>query len=191
MVFCLTENEETLAVYPFAFAFRVIYTLEGESLRVTYQVTNTGKDDLYFSVGGHEGYACPGSIENYSLLFEQEESPKTVLLDGPLLTYESKLLGSNTKELPLSRDLFALDSYIFTDLKSRAVTLKNNQTEETVTLSFDGADTLLIWGKPDGGFICLEPWCGIPDGINQGRFLQWIAPGCTESYHMDISLRSI
>ncbi len=163
MVFCLTENEETLAMYPFSFAFRVIYTLEEDALQVTYQVTNTGDEDLYFSVGGHEGYACPGDIETYSLLFEQEESPATVLLDGPLLTYESKLLGTKTKELPLSRELFALDSFIFTDLNSKSVSLKNNKTEETVTLSFEGSDTLLIWGKPDGGFICLEPWCGIPD----------------------------
>lgn len=37
--------------------------------------------------------------------------------------------------------------------------------------------------------ICVEPWCGLPNSINTGRFLKWIAPSETAMYRvmMDFS----
>lgn len=32
--------------------------------------------------------------------------------------------------------------------------------------------------------VCIEPWCGIPDGIHQERFVRWLQPGVTEQCRM-------
>lgn len=165
-VFLLRSDEETLKQYPFSFEFRVIYSLEKTKLTVTYHIRNTGGKDMYFSVGGHEGYACPDGIEAYSLLFEEPENLDSVLLTGPLLSHETVNLGKNTKELSLKNEYFSFDTLVFLNLKSEAVTLQNRNTEESVRLNFSGSTALLVWSKPDAEFVCLEPWCGLPDYID-------------------------
>ena len=34
---------------------------------------------------------------------------------------------------------------------------------------------------------CIEPWCGLPNSINTGRFVKWVDPGKTEEYGMRFS----
>ena len=51
--------KQTLAVYPFQFAFSVKYTLIENIVQVTYIVENTGSDKMYFSVGGHPAFKVP------------------------------------------------------------------------------------------------------------------------------------
>jgi hypothetical protein len=63
--FLLTYDENTLKVYPFKFEFRLIYSLENDTLNVTYFVRNIGENKLYFSVGGHPAFTVPLS-ENTS-----------------------------------------------------------------------------------------------------------------------------
>ena len=40
---------------------------------------------MYFSVGAHEGYALPGGLRSYRLVFPMEETFETRLLLGSLL----------------------------------------------------------------------------------------------------------
>ena len=76
-VFTLTETEETLKNYPFAFEFKVIYTLKGRTIDVEYVVTNKNDYDMYFSVGGHESYMFDGKIADCCVEFD-----KNVTLDA-------------------------------------------------------------------------------------------------------------
>ncbi len=59
IVFLLKQSEETLKVFPFPFDFRIGYTVIDSSIAVTYEVVNTGKETMYFSVGGHPAFALP------------------------------------------------------------------------------------------------------------------------------------
>ena len=45
--------------YPFPFHLEIIFSLEESVLKVEWQVTNTGKEALLYSIGGHPGFACP------------------------------------------------------------------------------------------------------------------------------------
>ncbi len=158
-----TENENTLKMYPFNFEFRAIYTLIGSSLQVEYRVNNVNDRDMYFSVGAHEAYATPEGIEDYDLIFPEKENLETVLLNGGLLTKNTMTIGKNTEYLPLYDKYFILDTLIFTNLKSRAVTLKNRKTDRKLTVSFPDCDYLGIWHKMSAGYICIEPWSGHSD----------------------------
>ncbi len=163
--FLLKANEKTLSVYPFDFEFRAKYTIDQNQLRVEYITTNKDNKTMYFSVGSHEAYSCPEGIEEYSLIFDEAENLQNELLTGPLLNHEHDTFGT-TNELMLNYRQFDIDTLIFTKLKTRNITLKNRSTGRKISVSFDGADNLLIWTKDNAKYLCIEPWCGLPDYVD-------------------------
>ncbi len=164
LVFC--ADEETKKEYPYSFAFRVIFELTGNSLAVSYKVENENGKTMCFSVGAHEAYACPDGIENYSVVFEKNETLDSYILDGNLLEKNFIRVMENGTEFPLKYDYFQVDALVFKSLQSRKVTLVHKNSAKKVTVSFPGHDFFLLWTKPTGRYICLEPWCGIPDGVD-------------------------
>lgn len=162
-VFAFSSNEETLKQYPFDFKFKVAFTLKGADLKVEYITENTGDKTMYFSAGAHEGYACPEGIEDYTVVFEKEEDLTANVLEGNLLGYNTINVGKNTNELKLKDEFFKVDALVFLNLKSRKVWLRNDKTGDAFSVSFDGADYLLLWTKYKAKYICIEPWFGISD----------------------------
>lgn len=161
--FLLKSDELSKSKYPFDYEFRVGYSLTDTSLKVEFFVKNTGDGDMFYSVGAHEGYACPGGIENYDIVFECEENLETVLLENGLLGKKTLKFGENITEFPLKKEYFELDTLIFTALKSRRVSLRNKISGKEIKIDFTGADNLLLWTDTRGDFLCVEPWCGLPD----------------------------
>ena len=51
VTFLLRDSEATREIYPFAFAFRVTYEIDGASLRVTYDAQNCGDKTMYCTFG--------------------------------------------------------------------------------------------------------------------------------------------
>ena len=166
IVFLHKFNKETLKNFPFEYELRVIYTLNGSEIKVGYNVKNLADSEMYFSVGGHEGYYCPEGIEEYSVIFDKPEILDSSILNGNLLEYNTINVGENTCELPLKYEFFAVDALVFLNLKSRKVSLKNRKTGEEVGLEFEGHDFFLLWTKPGAKYICMEPWCGCQDFVD-------------------------
>ncbi len=88
------------------------------------------------------------------------------ILDGNFLEYNTYSVGENTRELPLKYDFFAIDALTFLNLKSRQVSLVHRPTGRTISVEFDGFDYMFVWTKPNANYICIEPWCGIPDFVD-------------------------
>lgn len=164
--FLLKSNNDTKKCYPFDFELRVIYSLIENELTVTYDIKNTTDGDMYFSIGSHEAYSCPDGISEWSVIFDKEEDLIATPVDGPLLTYDENTLAKNTRILPLKDEYFEIDALVFLNLKSRKLTLKNDRTGYKIKLDFDSFPYLLIWTKPNAKYICIEPWCGIPDFVD-------------------------
>jgi len=166
IVFLLTESEETLKLYPFYFQLRIKYKLIKNSLRVEYSVNNTSSDTMYFSIGAHEAYLCPEGIEEYSVEFEKAENLDSWVLDGNMLNNKTVRIAENTRFLPLKYEYFDIDALVFKHLNSNKVLLKNNTN--TITVEFDGFDYFLLWTKPKANapYMCIEPWCGIPNSVD-------------------------
>ena len=167
-VFLLTDTPETLEVYPWHFEFRIKYTLTGTSISVDYDIKNTSSTPMYTSVGSHEAYACPEGIEDYDIIFERKETLKAARVNGTLIerTTDTVLYDSDT--LPLYNKYFDIDALVFTDIKSRFVTLRNRKNGKATSVSFPGFDYLLLWMKPGAGYICIEPWTTIPSYTDDG-----------------------
>lgn len=165
-VFLHRFNEETLKQFPFEYELRVVYALDNSSLKIDYNVKNLSDDEMYFSIGAHEGYYCPEGIEDYSIIFEKPEVLDNTILNGNLLEYNTINVGENVCEFPLKYEYFAVDALSFLDLKSKKLSLKNRKTGEERYLEFENHDVFFVWTKPGANYICLEPWCGCPDFVN-------------------------
>ena len=162
----LRSTEKTLAQFPYDLEFRVVFLLEEDKLRISYITDNKTDREMFFSVGAHEGYACPNGIEDYYLEFEHAETADRHLVDGNLLDYTAEKVMENTNILELRPNDYERDAIIFQGIKSRAVTLKHKHSDKTIRVDFDGFDYLGIWTKVGAKFLCIEPWCGIPDYID-------------------------
>lgn len=175
--FGMSSNKDTRKIYPFDFKFSIHFILEGTKVRVIHQITNTGSEDLYFSLGGHPGFKCPihpeEKYEDYYLEFESAENSSTWLLheDGTILD-ETAPVFSNSNIIPLTHELFSKDALIFKDLKSRKVTLRSKKSKEALSVSFEDFPYLGIWAKTNGDFVCIEPWLGIADKWNTDQQLE-------------------
>ena len=166
--FTLSDTPETRAIYPFAFALTVDYTLEGNSLRSSITVENTGKEVLPNAVGLHPGFNVPldsGSFEDWYLEFSEPCSPdKLIFSDTCYLTGKKVAFPlENGTTLALCHDLFDNDA-IFLSRIGQTVSLRSDKSDRFVTFSFPEFPYLGIWHAPktDAPYVCIEPWCGLP-----------------------------
>jgi galactose mutarotase-like enzyme len=176
ITFLIKSNEETGKVFPFSFEFRIRYTVVESALAVTYEVTNTGKEEGYFSVGGHPAFKVPltkgTSYNDYYLAFDQEEAaPRWPISPDGLIEAEPTPLFQDARLLPLTKALFQKDALVLKGLKSSRITLKSDETKHGLTMDFPGFPFFGIWAARDADFVCLEPWCGIADGVGSNQQL--------------------
>lgn len=177
ITFTLTDSEETLKNYPFHFSFSLTYTLQQNTVQLTYTVKNTGEDTMWFSVGAHPAFRVPvvpgTSFDDYYLAFSHVENAGRYPLDagGQVETYTTSLL-ENTANLPLNKQLFYQDALVFKHLQSTSIAIKSDATHHGLTVNFDGFPFMGIWNFKDADFVCIEPWCGIADAVNTTGQLQ-------------------
>lgn len=164
----LQSDEATLKVYPFHFNFQIQYKLSQNRIDIVHYVTNTGTDDMLFSIGAHPAFNCPieegKKYEDYFLEFEFPENESTYLLSKEgLVQNKTKSLLKNSRQLHLNDHIFDDDALIFKHLKSRKVVLKSNGSPSQIEVDYPHFPYLGIWAKPRAPFVCIEPWLGIAD----------------------------
>ena len=167
--FLLKSNAESRAHFPFNYELRVTFALKENVLSVKYDVKNLSDDTMYFSIGAHEGYNCPEGIEDYDVIFPQNETLNSNTVCGSLMEHNTIPIIENSDRIKLDYKYFSIDALIFKDLKSRSATLKNRVTERAIKVDFDGFDYFLLWTIPGASYICMEPWCGMPDSVDSNK----------------------
>ena len=166
--FSLSQDEKTMAVYPYKFSFQILYNLAGSELRVTFKVINYDDKAIHFGVGGHPGFNVPfvagEAQEDYFLEFEYHEPlNKHLLSPGGFYSGDTETVRLEGKTMPLSQNLFAKDALVFKDLKSRKVSLKSKNHPHSVSIEYPHFNYLGVWSKSGAPFVCLEPWIGCAD----------------------------
>ena len=116
--FSLSQDETTLANYPYKFSFQVLYDLSGRELRVTYKVINYDDQAIHFGVGAHPAFNTPfysnETLEDYFLEFEHDEPLKTHLLSSNgYFNGATEKVPQVNNILPITKDLFARDALVF------------------------------------------------------------------------------
>jgi galactose mutarotase-like enzyme len=173
--FSLVSNAQTLKIYPFEFKLVLRYTLKSHGLNCSYEVTNTGNQDLLFSIGGHPAFATPVgngiNYEDYFLRFNQDEELVYHKIKDNLISDDLVSLSLKDKTLGLKHELFYDDALVFKNLKSNKITLQNKVNAHGLHFTFQDFPFFGIWSAKDANFICLEPWAGIADGVNHNQQL--------------------
>lgn len=166
VVFLHKSDEETKTKFPFDYELRVCYTLTCKTLKVNYIVKNKTDKVMYFNIGSHEGYYTPEGIEDYDVIFPQNETLSANVLYGNLVSEQKIPILKDSNVLPLYDKYFTIDALVFKDLKSKSATLRNRKTGKSLTITFPDAKYFLLWHKQNAPYICLEPWNGIADIVN-------------------------
>jgi len=176
ILFTLQHNEQTLAVYPFEFKLALRYKIHGSSVCCTYEVTNPGEKDLLFSVGGHPAFTAPlnkeGNYSDYYLQFNKDEELNFHYVVDNLISEETTTQKLDDRKLYLKHELFYDDALVFKNLKSDSISLLNNMNYNGLDFNFKDFPFFGIWAAKDANFVCLEPWCGVADGVNHNQNLK-------------------
>lgn len=166
--FVLESDESTMKQFPFPFRFTLLFELQENTLKVSNIVENTGTEEMFFSVGAHEGYACPEGIEDYEIHFDEKQTLNSFVLNGNLLENHSICVAEDSCVFPLKYKYFAVDALVFKNILFTHATLVHKHSSKRVRVGFDGARYFLLWTKPNAKYICLEPWYGIQDIVGSG-----------------------
>jgi galactose mutarotase-like enzyme len=176
LLFTLSQTEDTLKVYPFEFSLGLRYKIEGATLSCTYEVQNPGEKTLLFSVGGHPAFAAPLEAEvkydDCFLEFNKDTDLTYHKIKADLIDDETGEISLVDGKLPLKHELFYEDALVFKTLKSDSISIKNTKTTNGLHFNFHNFPFFGIWAAKDADFVCLEPWCGIADGINHNQELK-------------------
>lgn len=189
---CLTNSDETMAVYPRKFAFTIAYSLKGDKLDILFKIENRDSKELPFGLGGHPGFQVPlaagKKFEDYQLRFSEACKPEMYLVTPQFF------FSGETTPYPLKDDTtIALDHSLFDDdaivLRNAAheVTLEAPGDSHSVTVTYPGMRYIGFWHKPhsDAPYVCIEPWCSlasfqdVPAVFETREDLLRIAPGTT------------
>ena len=176
----LKSTEETRTSYPYDFELKLIFSVAGDTLTQTYEVTNPANVVLPFTLGAHPAFNIPipgveaASLDQYHLLFTRSwTSYGPSITDKGLCDYTTpQRLIVDSDTLPLSWELIDREKTItLEDVPDRRITLAPNAEASSkahgIQMDFEGFDYLGIWSAAPGcPFVALEPWCGIADTVD-------------------------
>ena len=202
MVLTLASSEETYAQYLRHFVFRVIYALEGSTLKVAYEVENRDERTMYFGLGGHPGFNVPLEkglrFEDYRLRFGAACRPVRVGFSEDCFVNgeDAPFPLEDGCVLPLAHSLFDDDAIVLRDM-AREVTLEAPGGARSVTVAFPDMPYLGIWHRPktDAPYVCIEPWRSLPARRGETAVLErqadlvHLAPGETYVNRWRIAIR--
>jgi galactose mutarotase-like enzyme len=168
--FLLKSSPETLLKYPFHFELRVTYEVIGFKLQISFAVKNIGNELMHFSIGAHPAFKVPltshTNYTDYFLEFNQVESENRWPIDSHgLIESQSVPFLTNARIINLTKELFYQDAIVLKNLKSNIISLKSHRHDHGIDFHFDHFKFLGLWAAKDADFICIEPWCGIADGV--------------------------
>lgn len=155
--------------FPFRFNFNVGFRLSEKKLITTYKVSNPSAETIFFTLGAHPAFRFPFDKnhvkEDYFIEFEKDD-----FLTLHELTSSATYTGK-TEKFPLEDgklDLAKIDvseTFVFSGFKSDFVKLVEKESQRFIKVDIKDFRYIAFWKKPEGEFICIEPWIGKSDNV--------------------------
>ncbi|WP_295558198.1 aldose 1-epimerase family protein [uncultured Hyphomicrobium sp.] len=194
----LTSDDETRAVYPFAFQLDLAFAASGARLDIAAELTNTGGGPLPASFGYHPAFLWPlpygAARAEHRILFEVAETASAHRPDAQgLIVPASRPAQLDGRTLTLDDALFADGALVLTELKSRSLTY-GAATGPHLRITAPDTPHLGIWSMRTAPFVCIEPWQGYADPAGfEGEIwdkpgIVRVEPGARRSWRMGIEL---
>lgn len=163
----LAPNGLTKFLYPFDFLLTMRYTLAGSTVTLDFTVQNTGNKTLPFSFGFHPYFAA-SKLENVSFDIQAatcSENPKGEQPAAPAaITLTRKEGAADTIRLMTG----VQSPMVFTDAGNG----------HKVTVAFgEHFGNGVLWQQDAESFVCMEPWNGWQNSVNEPGRHEELAPG--------------
>ncbi len=198
----ITDDEESREMYPFPFRFSLTFSLEGNTIHKRHRVENVGDGDLYYEVGGHDGFNVPfhqgeGMDDCYIRIPELEAFSPYEFDDSATLLPPSRTIAAPEGRIELKPFTYGLDTVILEKLANPCAQLVDGRGEVQLELRFPDMDYVALWTRTtdfDTNYVCIEPWSSLPDAQFVGSELREkvgvrrLAAGETECLGYDILL---
>lgn len=206
VIFTLTDNEETLKRYPYHFALALKYTLVGRTVKMEFEINNTGCEEMLYCFGTHPAIrvpfqSCPGSeFEDYTVLFNRKETIQNPIYDaaaGAIDLSNRRCFMTTDQSIDLRYSVFeAIDTIIFDKVNSDAVVLHDNKTGKEVEIRYHDFEMIAFWTPKRGApFLCVEPWQGCAvttdadDRFESKLGVQRLAPATGKTFTLEIEAK--
>lgn len=191
--FELVSSEETLARYPYQFALKLGYRIEGRQVIVQWKVENPGRENLPFSIGGHPAFYCPidpgtSQSECFVDFGDVDEIASTRISEKGLAAKDKDVYRLTEGRLALEEHLFDHDALVVEDRQTNTVSLCGKDKIPYLKVIMD-APLFGVWSPPGkkAPFVCIEPWYGRCDDedfegtLEERKWGNLIGPGGTWS----------
>jgi galactose mutarotase-like enzyme len=183
------SDEASRQLYPFDFHLTTRYELAADSLRCSLEVkaaaTNTGP--MPVAAGMHPYFKIPFSAqsawEQVRLKCDAKEEIRVTPAGAAGKASPAPAPFSATLADPLVHNL------ILGKLQSQTALLRDKTAKQALAITAQPASAMqhwVLWGKPEQGFYCLEPWMGLPDAVHTGAGCKWMEP--TEVLNLLVSI---
>lgn len=170
---CLKANQTTKEIYPFSFELYVTHSLDPKNerlLNIQWEIKNVGSEKMYYSIGGHPGFRTPlkteETREDYYLEIPNKKELEYLLLNpttGFAVADKKFTLTLENGFYPIEKNMFDKDALIFENTQIETMRIAKPNKSPYITVTCKGFPYVGIWSKPEGKFICLEPWFGRTD----------------------------
>jgi len=121
--FAISDSDENAFITRGEFLSLVMKTL-----KIDYNVKNTGAGEMFFAIGSHEAYYTPEGIEDYDVIFSEPQTLDATQIFGKYLGDEKLPIIKDSTVLPLYEKYFIIDALVFEDIKFSSAVLKNRKT---------------------------------------------------------------
>ena len=171
---CILQYINDNSLYSYPYKLLIVYKFSNDSLKMTFEVQNTGNQTLPFGIGWHP-YFNVNSLDYSTIKFDADSK---VLVDDRMLPSEIKkedISGLNLQNIELD-DAFKL--------VSRSITLES--PEYTLNMLVPDDSYLQLYTPPSRNSIAIEPMSCIANAFNTKEGLKNLAP--RESYVWEVNL---
>lgn len=181
----LVDDDETRALYPFAFRFEVEFRLHAGGLENNLIVANDDSRPLPYACGLHPAFRWPlaGSNAPHAILFEKEERADVPIIGpGGLFSKPIRKTPLVGRRLPLEPQMFRRDALCFLNLASRSLVFDNGEGAR-LSVALEDFPHVGFWTLPPAQYLCIEPWTGHGDpeefrgDLQEKPSMRLLAPG--------------
>ncbi len=161
--------------YPFDYRLELDYRLDSGVLEAVAAIANLSEQPMPHSFGWHPYFLA---TDKSALSFSHAMRGR--------YDYIACTDGPPPPAMPLSEEW---DDVLISPSATSFV-LENAADRYRLECEYDdGHQALVVCTTPENS-VCIEPWRGIPDSANTGRFLQWIKPGGIARYRLRLAARA-
>jgi len=172
----LEASDKTMLFYPWRFRLEILYRLSATGLEQAITVSNVDERPMPFQLGWHPGFNAPFlGGEKSACHLELPQGPAVRILNDErcFITGEKQVVDLtgdfDFTEEGLDRTyMFDLDGFV--SFERRVVSLLDPDRRVGVRVHFGDYPQLGLWSDADAGFICIEPWQGMDDSVEQEPF---------------------